>query len=166
MTRTRAALIAAIVALLASAPHFYTRAQGVGTGAQTGPARLVTDGSAAGPSVRGSSATLGAWFTPAANVFGIAGHIGTFQNTGAISLASCGSGTLTGGSNDTAGRMTLTGVTACTLNFGVTFGSPPFCQVTNQTGVRASMSAIPSATQLTITGATSGDVITWLCVAG
>lgn len=93
-------------------------------------------------------------------------HINTFGT--APTLTSCGSGTVSGGSTDTAGQVTATGATSCTVLFHATYdpasvGTAPFCTVTDNT-TAAALKAVITATQIVVSGLTSGDAFTYICV--
>lgn len=116
------------------------------------------------PTVTGTDTSAGIYFGP--NRTGISGHAETGAGTGDTpTLASCGSGTLTVGSTDTAGTVTLTGVTACTVTFGTPYTAAPHCVLFDQTTNRATLTGVVTATTIPITGATAGDVVSYFCVA-
>jgi hypothetical protein len=82
----------------------------------------------------------------------------------APTLSSCGTGTLATGSNDTVGRLTATGATACTVTFSASFGgNSADCVIANMTANRGNVSAA-SSTAFTVSNLTAGDVVVYLCV--
>lgn len=82
----------------------------------------------------------------------------------APTLSSCGTGTLATGSNDTVGRLTVVGATACTLTFSATFGgNSADCVIANMTANRGNVSAA-SATAITVSNLTDGDVVAYVCL--
>lgn len=79
-------------------------------------------------------------------------------------LSVCGTGTLATGSNDTVGRVTATGATACTVTFSATFGgNSADCAIENMTANRGNVSAA-SSTAFTVSNLTSNDVFVYLCL--
>lgn len=97
---------------------------------------------------------------------GISQHLETGATSNNVpTLASCGAGTLAAGSTDTAGTVTLTGVTACTVTYGTAYAVAPVCTVFDQTTNRATLTGVATASTLPITGATAGDVVSYICIA-
>jgi hypothetical protein len=84
--------------------------------------------------------------------------------TGAVSvLSTCGTGTLATGSNDTVGRVTATGATACTVTFSASFGgNSADCAIENMTANRGNVSAA-SSTAFTVSNLTAADVFVYHC---
>lgn len=87
--------------------------------------------------------------------------------TAAPTATTCGTGAATAHSNNSAGQITATGATTCT----VTFGAPnwtftPFCTVTDLTTIAALRISAASASAITVTGLTSNDVFNWVCGGG
>lgn len=122
------------------------------------------NGTPGSPSVTGVDTFSGLYFAPGNKGAGFTGHLESSPRSVAPSLTSCGSGVLSPGSSDVAGTITLTGVTACTLNFGVAWASVPSCVLFDQTTNRATLVGIATTTQIPISGATAADVISYLCV--
>lgn len=96
------------------------------------------------------------------SAFGIQFNTGTAAPT----VTSCGTGTVLAGSRNTAGEITATGATTCT----VTFGSPawtnaPFCVALNKTtGLLPILVTTTTTTAVTFTNLTSNDVFNYICV--
>lgn len=79
-------------------------------------------------------------------------------------LSTCGTGTLATGSNDTVGRITATGATACTVTFSATFGgNSADCAIENMTANRGNVSAA-SSTAFTVSNLTANDVFVYHCL--
>lgn len=90
------------------------------------------------------------------------------SGTAAPTVTSCGTGTITAGSRNVAGRATATGATSCI----VTFGSPawtntPFCTVTlNNAVTTVPYVSATTTTALTVAGLTAGDAFLYTCIGG
>lgn len=106
---------------------------------------------------------LGA-FTQFGSGAGTPSHIASGQTT-VPSVATCGTGAALAGSTDTAGQVHATGATACTMSFNVAYTSQPFCVATNNTTAASSLKlAYVAATGFTVSGMTSGDTFSYVCV--
>lgn len=95
--------------------------------------------------------------------------VGLELNTGtaAPTATTCGTGTVTTHSNNVAGQITATGATTCTVTFGAPAWSfTPFCTATDVTTAAALRISAASATAITVTNLTSGDVFNWVCGGG
>lgn len=79
-------------------------------------------------------------------------------------VSTCSTGALTTGSSDTAGDVTATGATACTITFGTAFVAVPSCVISDYTTAAALKAAVTN-TAIVVTGLTSGDRFSWICVA-
>lgn len=100
-------------------------------------------------------------FKEAGSSFGIQLNTGTAEPT----VTSCGTGTVTAGSRNTAGQITATGATSCTVTFGApAWTNTPFCVATDGTGARALFITSPSTTAFTVSGLTAGDVFRYVCI--
>lgn len=106
---------------------------------------------------------------------GLTGINNTNQSTGiqinvgtaAPTLTSCGTGTVTAHSTNTAGEVTATGATACTVTFGLpNWSFQPFCVVNNRTTDDHILISAISTTAMTVSGLTSGDKFTFICLGG
>lgn len=151
-----AALAAA--ALTLNAPLRHAVAQGVIVPLQ--------NGFATAPSLFGVGDTLSGFYF-GTNRAGVAGHLESGLKTAnnAPALSTCGTGSLTAGSTDTAGDVTATGATACTLTFGTAFAASPSCVATDYT-TAAGLKVLPSTgVSITVSGLTSGDRFSYICVA-
>lgn len=96
------------------------------------------------------------------------GSFGIQINTGtaAPTVGTCGTGTITANSRNTAGGFTATGATACTVTFGApAWTNTPFCTVSlrNAPTTTPYISA-KSTTAITVSGLTAGDVIDYTCI--
>lgn len=78
-------------------------------------------------------------------------------------VTSCGTGAVLAGSKDSAGQVTVTGATACTIVFSSAWTNAPFCIAENLTANRGFIDSI-STTQIVLSTITDGDVIQWVCV--
>lgn len=97
-----------------------------------------------------------------AAAFGVQFNTGTAAPT----VTSCGTGTVTSGSRNTAGEITATGATACTVTFGApNWTNTPFCTITlaNAPTTTPYISAI-SASAFTVSGLTAGDKFQFHCI--
>ncbi len=97
-----------------------------------------------------------------AQTFGIELNAGTAAPT----LGACGTGpTLTAGSRNTAGEVTLgTVTTTCVVNFGApAFTNTPFCVIDDETTVGGRISAL-STTSFTVAALTASDKFIWICL--
>lgn len=95
--------------------------------------------------------------------------VGVEINTGtaAPTVTTCGTGTITTGSRNSAGQFTATGATACTVTFGApNWANAPFCVVSEVTAAPLSEPSVSasSATAITISNLTAGDVINYICI--
>jgi len=89
------------------------------------------------------------------------------MGTAAPTVTSCGSGTVTAHSTNTAGEVTATGATACTVTFGApAWAFQPFCTVTDETTASALRISAISTTAFTVANLTSGDKFMWTCFGG
>jgi hypothetical protein len=86
------------------------------------------------------------------------------NNTSVPVVSTCSTGALTAGSSDTAGDVTATGATACTITFGTAFVAVPSCVVSDYTTAAALKAAVTN-TAIVVTGLTSGDRFSWICMA-
>lgn len=87
--------------------------------------------------------------------------------TAAPTVTSCGTGSVTSTSNNTAGEITATGATTCTVTFGApNWTNTPFCTVTDETTAAALRISAISATAFTVTNLTSGDKFMFHCLGG
>lgn len=87
------------------------------------------------------------------------GHVG-FTASAPPTASACAGFAVTG--SDTAGRITYTSATTCTINFGTAYAAAPFCQVTP--GSAASTSFITtSTTQLAVTFGTAQTAFFYQC---
>lgn len=103
-----------------------------------------------------ATGNVGIGTTVANATLDVGGHIGSTKPTG-INISSCTNGTFAAGSNDTRGTInfSLTGPTACVLNFGTTYvTNPPVCVVswggTTTPPTSNGISASTSLSQLTV----------------
>lgn len=86
-------------------------------------------------------------------------------NTAAITVTSCGTGTVTTGSRNSAGEATATGATACTVQFkNNTWTNTPFCVPEDESTLQAVRISAISTSSFTVTGLTSGDKFMWICL--
>ena len=110
--------------------------------------------------------TMGATGDGLLQIENSAGTFGIEVNTGtaAPTITTCGTGTVTTGSRNSAGEVTATGATACTVNFGApNFTNTPFCIIEDETSAVAQRISAISASSFTVTGLTSGDKFMWIC---
>lgn len=86
--------------------------------------------------------------------------------TAAPTVSSCGTGTITSGSRNVAGQFTVTGATACTVTFGApNWTNAPFCVATNKTtGVLPVLVTTTTASAVTFTNLTDGDLVNYVCI--
>lgn len=142
----------ALVAALALAPAILV-AQGV--------VGIFQSGTASAPSVTSfgdqtSGLHFGTGFTAAAkHVVSDGGTIPT--------VTSCSTGAVGAGSTDVAGNATATGATACTVTFGTAWTTKPTCALTDNT-TAAGLKAVVTTTTIAVTGLTSGDAFSWICI--
>jgi hypothetical protein len=109
------------------------------------------------------SAATGLWATlDNVGSFGIQINTGTAAPT----VTTCGTGTITANSRNTAGGFTATGATACTVTFGApNWTNTPFCTITlRNTPTTTPYISAKSASAITISGLTAGDVIDYHCL--
>ncbi len=81
----------------------------------------------------------------------------------APSLSSCGTGALATGSNDIAGRVTVTGATACTVTFSTPYPIAAFCVVADVSDATKGIVSAQSISAFTINSLTSGDTVAYVC---
>jgi hypothetical protein len=86
-------------------------------------------------------------------------------NGGAPVVSACGTGALSTGSTDTAGEVTMTGATGCTLTFSTAFATAPSCVVTEETINTAARTVTVSTASIVIAAAGSGSKVSWMCMA-
>lgn len=81
-------------------------------------------------------------------------------------VTSCGTGTVTAGATNMAGKVTATGATACTLVFDTTnpFTNAPVCTVTDQTTAAGLQITYNTSVSFTVAGLTSGDAFSYICI--
>lgn len=95
--------------------------------------------------------------------FGLQVNVGTATPT----VTSCGTGSITAHSTNTAGGFTATGATSCTVTFGVpNWTNVPFCTVSEITTAGVSRISAASVSAFTVTGFTSGDAFYYHCLGG
>lgn len=80
------------------------------------------------------------------------------------SVSTCGTGAIVANSTDASGQINATGATACTINFGNAYASAPNCILTDNTSAVA-LKGVPATGSLVVTGLTSGDTFTYVCLA-
>ena len=91
------------------------------------------------------------------------GHIEALGTTPTIS-AGCGTGaTIVGNDNNGTITTQASGFGTCTVTFANAWSNAPQCVLNNQTSASVTRVTSPSTTGITITGATGGDVIDYLC---
>lgn len=90
------------------------------------------------------------------------------EGTAAPTVTSCGTGTVSANSRNTAGEITATGATACTVTFGApNWTNSPFCVVTGDNAlVTTPYVSARSASAFTVSGLTAGDKFSYVCVGG
>jgi hypothetical protein len=81
----------------------------------------------------------------------------------APTVGTCGTGTVVANSTDAAGQIIATGATACTVTFNVAYTNAPFCTVSDNT-TAAGLKVTLSAASITVSGLTSGDTFSYICV--
>jgi len=79
-------------------------------------------------------------------------------------ITACGTGAFAAGSSDTAGEVTMTGATGCTLTFGTPFATAPTCVTTQETINTAATTTTVTATALVIADAASGNKFSYICI--
>lgn len=84
--------------------------------------------------------------------------------TSAPVLSSCSTGALGTGSSDTAGDVTATGSTTCTLTFGTAFATAPSCVVMDLTAPSRAFTLTVTNTAIAIAAMTSGDKMSYICL--
>lgn len=116
------------------------------------------------PNISISSAVAIGTTTAATSALTVYGIITSSTTTPTVTCTA-GSPTVTAGSTSQFGSY-ASGIaaTGCTLTFGKSFPSTPFCQCQSNANLLVYNSAV-SKTQLTCTSASAmtGDTITWLC---
>lgn len=80
-------------------------------------------------------------------------------------VSACGTGALATGSSDTAGEVTATGATGCTLTFGTAYASAPSCVTLNETVPSRAYTAAITATAITLASLTAADKVSYICIA-
>lgn len=153
-----ALFIGALVLMGIASKPFITRvaAQGVIGSFQNGIATA--------PSVFGQADNLAGLYFGTKKV-GVAGHLLSAIGSGAApTLGTCGTGAVTANSTDNAGEVTATGATSCAVVFGAAFTSQPFCVATDNTTAAGLKLAYTAATGFTVTGLTSSDAFTYICL--
>lgn len=158
MLRYLYASFAFIAALTLAAPLVH--AQGYNLNGQLQPGNTAT------PAISSQSVPgLGLYFGPSPKGAGVIGHLESGTGSGITpTVSSCGTGTLTTGSTDTAGDVTATGATSCTVTFSAAYTAVPSCSVTDYT-TAAGLKAAVTNTAIVVTGLTSGDRFSYVCVA-
>lgn len=134
--------------------------------------------SSSGSVVAGASGTMSFvgrefWSSTANGVLRIAQNSGSAPileiNTGTAvpTVTSCGTGTVTTFSTNTAGEITPTGASACTVTFGLpNWTQKPFCVVTMETVAEAVRISAISTTAFTATFTTAANVFAYHCFGG
>jgi hypothetical protein len=80
-----------------------------------------------------------------------------------VTVNTCGTGAPTAGSKNSAGEITATGATACTVVFSApTFTNSPFCVATPESGTLGTVTVTGTAS-FTITGIAAGAKFFYLC---
>lgn len=135
--------VAGFIGLLIGAATFGAVAQGV--------IFIAQNGVPSGPSVYGiGDPTSGLYFAPGAAGFSRHVVAGATTTNNLPVLSTCGtSPTLAAGSTDRAGKITVgtSASNACTLTFGTTYTTAPFCIVQNSlTGAAANVYAVSATT--------------------
>lgn len=96
------------------------------------------------------------------------GHISSLLGSGtAPTVTTCGTGSIAATSTDTAGDVTATGATACTVVFNTAFSHKPVCVATDEStaaGLKLVYGGTGNAAQITVSGLTSGDEFTYVCI--
>ena len=97
-------------------------------------------------------------------------HLGSTGTAPTVATNDCGStaqGTITAGSTDIRGEVTVgtLTVTSCAVTFNTAFGRAPIC-VSEDDGTALAVKAATSTAKLTITSAStmSGDIVRWICI--
>jgi hypothetical protein len=80
------------------------------------------------------------------------------------SVGTCGSGSASASSTDLAGDVTATGATACTVIFNASFTNKPVCTATDETTAAGLKVTYSTGVSITVTGLTSGDEFTYICI--
>lgn len=89
-------------------------------------------------------------------------HVQTISGT-KPTVSSCGTGATAAGSTDVAGTVTATGAAACTVIFHAAYTAVPSCVVSDVT-TAAGLKVVATASQFVVTGLTSGDAFTYICM--
>lgn len=122
------------------------------------------NGTVFNPSISGQLQTIGFYFRTFTN--GITGHLESGAGAGVVpALSSCGTGTLSAGSTDTAGEFTTTGATGCTLTFGAAYTTAPSCVVTEETINTAARTTTVAPASIIVAAGGSGSKYSYACVA-
>lgn len=103
------------------------------------------------------------------NVQDNAADVGAQFNVGSAvpTVTSCGTGAVTSHSTNTAGEVTATGATSCTLTFGApNFTNQPFCTLEDESTLATTRISVISVSAFTVTGLTSGDKFMYTCIGG
>lgn len=118
----------------------------------------------AGNNVRTGSSANGL-FTILSNDSGFGPQINT--GTAAPTVTTCGTGAVTAHSSNTAGEVTATGATACTVTFGApAWTNQPYCIIEDETNLATTRISAISTTAFTVTGLTSSDKFLYVCIGG
>lgn len=89
------------------------------------------------------------------------------MGTAVPTATTCGTGAVTAKSTNTAGEVTATGATTCTLTFGApAWTNTPFCTVEEETTLASYRVSAISVTAFTVTGLTSNDKFMYVCFGG
>ncbi len=128
------------------------------------------NGTAASPSVFGiGDSSSGVYFGTGFAGFSKHDAAGSIATANLPVLSSCGtSPALAAGSTDQAGKITVgtTAANACTLTFGTSYGTAPFCVVQNLTTGGAANVYTVSATAITWSSALADStVLMYICKA-
>lgn len=118
------------------------------------------NGLANSPVISGQDQTAGVYF--GTGFSGWTKHVATGNAAAAVTVASCGTGTITG--SDTAGKVTATGATSCQVVFGAAYGAAPFCIATDGTTAAGLNITGVTTAHFTVGGLTSGDVFYYACI--
>lgn len=110
------------------------------------------------------SATDGLWrVSNNGQTFGLEVNAGSAAPT----VATCGTGAVTTHSSNTAGEVTATGATTCSVVFGApNFTNQPFCTVTDETTAAALKVSAISVSGFTVAGLTTSDKFMYTCFGG
>jgi hypothetical protein len=90
-------------------------------------------------------------------------------STGAtpVTVTTCGTGAVTAHSTNTAGEITPTGATACSVVFGApVFTNQPFCTITAEAATVTDYISAVATTGFTVSGLASGEKFMYTCLGG